>query len=122
MLDGSVFFVLTLLTITETRFTSTVVRSTGRMISIGLVDYEDVLVGRSYTKMITLKEGFNWLLTEEFEKLREGFEPVDNRTFMVQKEDDRVDDEDSTHKGKQDPYTRSNNFNIRTETSGTASI
>ena len=81
----------------------TALRNMVELKAIGLVDHDEVLVGKSYTKRIVLKHEFNWLLTEEFEKLREGFEPVDNRAFMTA-------EEESTHKGKQNPYTLNNNI------------
>ena len=87
----------------------TALRNMVELKAIGLVDHDEILVGRSYTKRITLKKEFDWLLTEEFEKLREGFEPVDNRAFMTPDKNEGEVKEDPTHKGKQDPYTHSNN-------------
>ena len=31
---------------------------------------------------MTLKEDFKWFLTEEFDKLREGFKPTDNSEYI----------------------------------------
>lgn len=77
--------------------------------AIGLVEDDEILVGRSYTKRIALKKEFNWLLTDNFQKLREGFEPVDNRAFMTADKTEGRSSEEPTHKGRQDPYTHSNN-------------
>jgi hypothetical protein len=55
---------------------------------IGLVNIEEKEVPASRTnpphktKHMTLKEEFNWLLGEDFQKLLEGFKPVDYRPFM----------------------------------------
>jgi hypothetical protein len=48
-----------------------------------------------------LKKEFDWLLGKEFQKLRDGFEPVDNREFL---DEDKHGDEDPT-KGKATSYT-----------------
>jgi hypothetical protein len=48
---------------------------------IGLVDLEEEIAGKN-PKSISLKKEFDWLLGEEFQKLLEGFEPIDNREFM----------------------------------------
>lgn len=53
---------------------------------IGLVDIEDDVSGKRYEKRITLKQEFDWLLNEDFKKLRDGFKPVDNRAFMKKDE------------------------------------
>jgi hypothetical protein len=58
-----------------------------------------------YTKHIRLKDNFKWFLSEEFERLREGFVPVDNREFM---HDPRRKDK-PTQKANEEkiiPYTR----------------
>ncbi len=53
-----------------------------------LVDVEEVNVTGSptnppyTTKSIKLKKKFNWMLDEEFQRLREDFAPVDNREFL----------------------------------------
>lgn len=36
-----------------------------------------------YTKHIRMKDNFSWFLSPEFNRLREGFVPVDNREFMT---------------------------------------
>jgi len=58
---------------------------------IGLVDQVEEVPATgghpSYVrKCIKLKEKFNCLLGQEFQKLCEGFEPVDNRAFMDSKD------------------------------------
>ena len=71
--------------------------------AIGLVDSEEEKVAATAgnppynKKTIILKEEFDWLLKEDFEKLREGFEPVDNREFM---EDGKHEKEEDPNKGK----------------------
>ena len=66
----------------------TALRSMTELHVIGLVDMVDDTTGDRYKKHITLKKEFEWLLDKDFKKLREGFEPVDNREFMVTKEKD----------------------------------
>ena len=79
----------------------TALRNMVELKAIGLVDMYDVLEGKTYVKTIELKEEFrNWLCSEDFDKLREGFEPVDNRAFM-----DMDNDEDDPYKEKSTPYT-----------------
>ncbi len=51
---------------------------------VGLIDIEDDTSDR-YTKSIKLRDEFNWLLGSDFQKLCEGFNPVDNRDFMKDK-------------------------------------
>jgi predicted transcriptional regulator len=73
----------------------------------GLVDSEKEEVSGSSSspphgrKSIRLKEKFNWMLGEEFQKLREGFEPVDNRGFL--------NEDAEPCKAKKTPYTTNNN-------------
>jgi hypothetical protein len=52
--------------------------------AIGLVEMYDQKSEHdtNYMKHIRLKDKFEWFLTEEFERLREGFVPVDNTEFM----------------------------------------
>ena len=60
-----------------------------------------------YTKHIRLKKEFEWLLSEEFERLREGFVPVDNREFMHDPRRKGSDKDDKkANKEKITPYTR----------------
>lgn len=71
---------------------------------IGLVEsYDDKGEhDKNWIKHIKLKDRFNWFLTREFDRLREGFIPVDNSEFM---EDPRRPRIDSTKKGNYTPYT-----------------
>ena len=74
--------------------------------AIGLVEMDEIDInvkiqkrsGQEYTvttttKQITLKEKFKWFLTEEFDKLREGFVVADNREYMDVDSDDKRSDE-----------------------------
>jgi hypothetical protein len=91
----------------------TALRNMVELKAIGLVDMYDVLEGKNWVKTIQLKEEFrNWLCSEEFDKLREGFEPVDNRAFMDM---DSTNEEEGTHKGESTPYTTTEQqkFSIR---------
>jgi predicted transcriptional regulator len=94
---------------------TTALRNMVELKVIGLVDLEEEEVPASAgnppynKKSITLKKEFNWLLGEEFQKLREGFEPVDNREFM--NEDKHGGANDPT-KGKAAPYTNNNTFSL----------
>jgi hypothetical protein len=55
------------------------------------------------------KKEFDWLLGEEFQKLSEGFEPVDNREFMDEGKNEKAED---PTKGKATPYTNDNIFSL----------
>ena len=48
--------------------------------AIGLVDKEHE--GGGGNMQITLKDEFNWFLSEEFQKLRDGFKPADNSEYL----------------------------------------
>jgi hypothetical protein len=64
-------------------------------------------------KSIILKKEFDWLLSEDFQKLREGFEPVDNREFMDEDKHERAEESafgEDPSKGKTTPYTNDNIF------------
>lgn len=82
----------------------TALRTMTELTVIGLVEtYEQKGEhDRNYTKHIRLKEKFNWFLTSEFERLREGFVPVDNSEFMEDKRRKGTNAEKST------PYTHDN--------------
>jgi hypothetical protein len=81
----------------------TALRTMTELNVIGLVDLYEKKEEHDtqYTKHISLKNKFNWFLTPEFDKLREGFVPVDNREFM---EDKRR----KANAEKTTPYTREN--------------
>lgn len=51
--------------------------------AVELVDLEDSGT-KTEEKQITLKEDFEWFLSDEFEELMEGFEPSDNSEFVEQ--------------------------------------
>ena len=100
----------------------TALRNMVELKAIGLVDLEEEIVlvtGKNpqhNKKSITLKKEFDWLLGEEFQKLREGFEPVDNREFMDEDMDEDVGEnafgEEEPSKGKTTPYTNNNTFSL----------
>ena len=95
----------------------TALRNMVELKAIGLVDMYDVLEGKNWVKTIQLKEEFKtWLCSEEFDKLREGFEPVDNRAFMDMDSkhdyDMEEEEEEGTHKGESTPYTTTEQQNI----------
>jgi hypothetical protein len=94
----------------------TALRNMLELKAIGLVDLEDESVPATERnppynrKRITLKKEFDWLLGEDFQKLREGLEPVDNREFMNEgKENEKSED---PTKGKTTPYTNNNIFSL----------
>jgi predicted transcriptional regulator len=97
----------------------TALRNMVELKAIGLVDLEEEIVlatGRNpqyNKKSITLKKEFGWLLGEEFQKLREGFEPVDNREFM---DEDKYEEAEDPTKGKTTPYTNNNVFSLEQST------
>src|SRR5919202_43133 len=53
---------------------------------IGLVD--DEYSGSSHELYIQLKPVFNWFLSEEFDKIREGFEPADYHKYLKEENND----------------------------------
>ncbi len=59
--------------------------------ALNVVEMDEVLVGVYSTKQITLREEFNWLFSEEFYKLRQGFNPVDTSEYDAVEE---VEDND----------------------------
>jgi predicted transcriptional regulator len=66
---------------------STALRIMTELWVIGLVEIEDDATStdncqQRYKKRITLGKEFQWLLEEDFQKLREGFKPVDYGAFM----------------------------------------
>ena len=93
----------------------TALRNMVELKAIGLVDYEEEKVPATAgnppynKKTITLREEFNWLLIWEFQKLREGFEPVDNREFMDEGKQEKAED---PSKGKGTTYTSDNIFSL----------
>ncbi|MFZ0510583.1 MAG: hypothetical protein WAM14_03165 [Candidatus Nitrosopolaris sp.] len=93
----------------------TALRNMVELKAIGLVDHEEEIVSATAgnpqhnKKSITLKKEFDWLLGEEFQKLREGFEPVDNREFMDEGKKKKTED---PTKGKTTPYTNDNIFSL----------
>jgi hypothetical protein len=62
----------------------TALRTMAEFKAIGLVDKEQEVspLGGSGNIQITLKDEFNWFLSEEFQKLRDGFKPTDNTEYL----------------------------------------
>jgi DNA-binding transcriptional ArsR family regulator len=65
---------------------STALKTMTELAALELVDLEDVTFEFNSTKQMTLKEEFNWLLTDKFAELREGFAPVDNSKYADEEE------------------------------------
>lgn len=64
---------------------------------IGLVDmWDDTTTTDRYTKRITLKKEFQWLLSEDFQKLCEGFNPVNYKPVKEPKDGSGVGAETGT--------------------------
>lgn len=59
----------------------------------GLVEMPDTTT-ETEEKQITLKDDFNWFLGEEFAKLRERFEPVDNTKEMREHKEQQQTEKD----------------------------
>jgi predicted transcriptional regulator len=97
----------------------TALRNMVELKAIGLVDLEEEKVPASpgnppyNEKSITLKKEFDWLRGEEFQNLREGFEPVDNREFL---DEDKHEGAEDPTKGKTTPYTNNNVFSLEQST------
>jgi hypothetical protein len=60
---------------------STALKTMTEFAALKLVDMKDVEAEYNMTKEITLKPEFRWLLSEEFNNLRDGFTPVDNSDY-----------------------------------------
>jgi predicted transcriptional regulator len=75
--------VLTTKTITESLNTTapTARRIMAELKAVGLVDLKEPET-QTEEKEITLKQEFDWFLTDEFKKLHEGFKPTDNSEFV----------------------------------------
>jgi DNA-binding transcriptional regulator GbsR (MarR family) len=58
----------------------TALRTMAEFKAIGLVDKEHE--GGGGNMQISLKDEFNWFLSDEFEKFRESFTPIDNREYI----------------------------------------
>jgi DNA-binding transcriptional regulator GbsR (MarR family) len=76
---------LTTSQITESLNTSnpTAKRTMAEFKALGLVQMSRTNPEQTNSEMqIVLKDDFNWFLTEAFQKLREGYEPSDNREYL----------------------------------------
>jgi hypothetical protein len=82
----------------------TALRTMTELRVIQLVDEFEVFdePKNNWIKHTQLKEEFNWFLTPQFDGLREGFQPVDNREFM---EDKRRPKKEGTNKENYTPYS-----------------
>jgi hypothetical protein len=60
---------------------STALKTMTELSALKVVDMKDVEAEYNMTKEITLKSEFIWLLSEEFNKLRDEFTPVDNSDY-----------------------------------------
>jgi hypothetical protein len=85
----------------------TALRTMTELWVIGLVERYKVKDRNQWMKAIRLKHEFDWLTSEEFKSLRQGFEPVDNRAFMkLDKENNTIEEQsyddfdDDTNKEK----------------------
>ena len=67
---------------------STALKAMTALAALKVVILEDTNVEGNITKQITLREEFNWLFSEEFSKLRQGFNPVDNSAYDAQEGDE----------------------------------
>ena|ERR1700757_5201215 len=57
---------------------STALQAMTTLAALKVVNMEDTDVGGNLTKRITLRKEFAWLFSDEFDKLRQGFDPVDS--------------------------------------------
>jgi hypothetical protein len=60
---------------------STALKAMTELTALKVVHMNEVDIEHNPTKEITLREEFNWLLQNEFAKLRKGFNPVDNSSY-----------------------------------------
>jgi len=66
---------------------STILKRMTELEALEVVDLEDeVIVEFNPTQQITLKPNFDWLLTEDFTKMRDGFIPIDNSKYIDDEE------------------------------------
>lgn len=67
---------------------STALKAMTAFAALKVVNMEETIVEGNITKQITLREEFNWLFGDEFSKLRQGFNPVDNSAYDAQQDGD----------------------------------
>ena len=79
---------------------------------IGLVD--DEYSGSSHELYIKIKPEFEWFLSEEFDEIREGFEPADYRKYL--KEDNNNNITSSSEMAEQETPTFNANATAQAET------
>jgi AAA lid domain len=60
---------------------STALKAMTALAALKVVNMEDTVVGGNFTKQITLRDEFSWLFSDEFDKLRQGFDPVDSSEY-----------------------------------------
>jgi hypothetical protein len=66
---------------------STALKAMTELAALKVVNMEDTVVGGNFTKQIILREEFNWLFSNEFDTLRQGFNPVDSSEYNTIDED-----------------------------------
>jgi hypothetical protein len=74
--------------------TPTALRTMTEFKALGLVDMKEAEGNRK----IVLKSEFEWFVSEDFDKLREGFEPTDNSAYLIR----------ASHKEKTPPTSQKN--------------
>jgi hypothetical protein len=62
--------------------TPTALRTMTEFKALGLVDMVEVAEEEGWNKKIILKPEFEWFVSEDFAKLRDGFEPTDNSEYL----------------------------------------
>ncbi len=63
---------------------STILKVMTELEALKIAKMEDVTVWGNKTKRLILLSEFNWLLSEEFKNLRNGFEPIDNSSYSFE--------------------------------------
>ena len=76
----------------------TALRTMAEFKAIGIVDKEEAVVENKSVMQIVLKSKFKWFLSKDFEILKEGFTPTDNKVFLKDDVGKKASDEDRKEK------------------------
>jgi hypothetical protein len=83
----------------------TALRTMAEFKAIGLVDnIEETIIDGNVVLQIILKPEFAWFLSEEFQKLREEFVPMDNKSYLKEGSNSKSGSEDEGCKEKSPPH------------------
>jgi hypothetical protein len=80
---------------------SSALKAMTELAALKVVNMDETVVGSNFTKQITLRQEFNWLFSDEFSMLRQGFNPVDSSEYDTMDEDNyALEEQDQTSSGE----------------------